>query len=99
MNRGIGNGPRPAAGQSRMGRLPSRPASAHGCAIAASASDQAGLSVTSPQIQEATAGSLDTSPWLPDSRLGELCRVAASTGNDPYPRLAFWFPSCGTTDL
>lgn len=29
MNRNVGNGPRPAAGQSRMGRLPSRPASAN----------------------------------------------------------------------
>ena len=34
---------------------------AHGYAIAASASDEAGLSVTSAQIQEATAGSLDGS--------------------------------------
>ncbi|MGH3289133.1 MAG: hypothetical protein ACRDPD_31410, partial [Streptosporangiaceae bacterium] len=34
---------------------------AHGYAIAASASDQAGLSITSAQIQEATAGSLDSS--------------------------------------
>jgi hypothetical protein len=33
----------------------------HGYAIAASASDEAGLSVTSAQIQEATAGSLDGS--------------------------------------
>jgi len=33
----------------------------HGYAIAASASDEAGLSVTSAQIQEATAGSLDSS--------------------------------------
>jgi hypothetical protein len=33
---------------------------AHGYAIAASASDEAGLSVTSAQIQEATAGSLDS---------------------------------------
>ena len=33
----------------------------HGYAIAASASDQAGLSVTSAQVQEATAGSLDGS--------------------------------------
>ena len=29
MNRSIGNGHRPAAGESRMGRLPSRPASAN----------------------------------------------------------------------
>jgi hypothetical protein len=29
MNRGIGNAHGPAAGQSRMGRLPSRPASAN----------------------------------------------------------------------
>jgi hypothetical protein len=34
---------------------------AHGYAIAASASDEAGLSVTSAQVQEATAGSLDGS--------------------------------------
>ena len=33
----------------------------HGYAIAASASDEAGLSVTSAQIQQATAGSLDSS--------------------------------------
>jgi hypothetical protein len=33
----------------------------HGYAIAASASDEAGLSVTSEQVQEATAGSLDSS--------------------------------------
>jgi hypothetical protein len=33
----------------------------HGYAIAASASDEAGLSVTSAQVQEATAGSLDGS--------------------------------------
>jgi hypothetical protein len=29
MNRNIGNGPRPTAGESRMDRLPSRPASAN----------------------------------------------------------------------
>jgi hypothetical protein len=29
MNRNIGNGHRPTAGESRMGRLPSRPASAN----------------------------------------------------------------------
>ena len=29
MNRNIGNGPRPAAAESRMGRLPSPPASAN----------------------------------------------------------------------
>jgi hypothetical protein len=34
---------------------------AHGYAIAASASDEAGLSITSTQVQEATAGSLDSS--------------------------------------
>ena len=42
---------------------------AHGYAIAASAPDEAGLSVTSAQVQEATAESLDgRSAWTPPAR-------------------------------
>ena len=45
----------------RTGPGPFIETDSHGCAIAASASDEAGLSLTSAQIQEATAESLDGS--------------------------------------